>query len=204
MNRDLFLVLKSEWYNMIEALIKKDEYRDLSKYWIKRLLMDVEIAHKTDIQGLDDYDGLQRHIVLNSGHVNYSFIDFDTVTFQRGYNAKNGRMRFECKGIEIRTGNPKWGAVPGEKYFCIALGDRLFDSGFMSDLNQKGYRRGSIVHYVPEFQPITDTLPGNFELSADGKEIISYCYPKAERTCFDKQGFYTVYDKRDGWVKLVS
>jgi hypothetical protein len=34
---DLFLILTSEWYHMIEFLIKKEEYRDLTEYWLKRL-----------------------------------------------------------------------------------------------------------------------------------------------------------------------
>jgi hypothetical protein len=34
---NLFLILKSEWYYMIEADIKKEEYRDMTDYWRKRL-----------------------------------------------------------------------------------------------------------------------------------------------------------------------
>ena len=33
----LHLVLKYEWYDMIEAGVKKEEYRDLSEYWRNRL-----------------------------------------------------------------------------------------------------------------------------------------------------------------------
>ena len=33
----LDLPLKKEWYNMIESGEKKEEYREIKPYWIKRL-----------------------------------------------------------------------------------------------------------------------------------------------------------------------
>lgn len=38
MKEDLFLILKSEWYWMIEFGIKKEEYRALTDYWCNRLI----------------------------------------------------------------------------------------------------------------------------------------------------------------------
>jgi hypothetical protein len=35
---NLFLILKSEWYWMIDFGIKKEEYREYNEYWLKRLL----------------------------------------------------------------------------------------------------------------------------------------------------------------------
>ena len=37
MENILHLPLKSEWYNLIESGIKKEEYREIKPYWIKRL-----------------------------------------------------------------------------------------------------------------------------------------------------------------------
>ena len=38
MNTILNLPLKAKWYNMIENGEKKEEYREIKPYWIKRLL----------------------------------------------------------------------------------------------------------------------------------------------------------------------
>lgn len=35
----LYLPLKKEWYEMIEAEIKKEEYREFKPYWLQRLML---------------------------------------------------------------------------------------------------------------------------------------------------------------------
>jgi hypothetical protein len=35
---NLFLILKGQWYYMIDYGIKKEEYRTYNEYWLKRLL----------------------------------------------------------------------------------------------------------------------------------------------------------------------
>jgi hypothetical protein len=35
---NLFLILKGQWYYMIDYGIKKEEYRTYNEYWFKRLL----------------------------------------------------------------------------------------------------------------------------------------------------------------------
>lgn len=46
MNSILYLPLKSEWYNLIESGIKKEEYREIKPYWIKRLcISDSDFKH---------------------------------------------------------------------------------------------------------------------------------------------------------------
>ena len=37
MEKDLFLTLKAQWYDMIESGEKKEEYREIKPYWQKRL-----------------------------------------------------------------------------------------------------------------------------------------------------------------------
>lgn len=37
-NNILHLVLKKQWYDLIENGIKKEEYREIKPYWSKRLL----------------------------------------------------------------------------------------------------------------------------------------------------------------------
>jgi hypothetical protein len=50
-------------------------------------------------------------------------IKYKTVTFTNGYRPDSPRFVIEFKGIEIRTGNPEWGAEPGKQYFVIKLGE---------------------------------------------------------------------------------
>lgn len=38
---------------------------------------------------------------------------------------KSRIKEFEHKGIEIRTGNPEWGAEPGKIYFVILHGKEI-------------------------------------------------------------------------------
>lgn len=69
---------------------------------------------------------------LNGGeeHAFYSnsfeFKKFYTNTMTLGY-PKSGDteriLKLEHAGIEIRTGNPEWGAEPGKLYFVIKHGE---------------------------------------------------------------------------------
>jgi hypothetical protein len=92
----LHLVLKRRWFDMILSGDKKEEYREIFSHWTKRLT----------VKGSD-----------------LIFKNFNTVTFTNGYRPNSPRFTIECKGIEIRTGKPEWGAEPGKQYFVIRLGE---------------------------------------------------------------------------------
>lgn len=98
--RDLKLVLKYVWYDMIESGEKPEEYRAVTVFWRRRL-----------------------ETGWNEPHLR--FRKYDTVTFFRGYTKDRRQMTFEFKGTKCGTGNPAWGAVPGERYYVIKLGKRL-------------------------------------------------------------------------------
>lgn len=107
--RDLKLVLKGKWYDMIESGEKPEEYRDDKPYWGKRL---------TDMP-----NGFMFFSYRN-GYEPIPFKHFDTVTFFRGYARNRPSMTFECNGLQYGTGNPAWGAESGKKYYIIKLGKR--------------------------------------------------------------------------------
>ena len=91
----LFLVLKEPWFSMIKSGIKKEEYRERSEYWIKRLV---------DACGEKD------------------FKEFDTLVFTLGYPKAydmNRRLVFKNPRIRIDCGKTEWGAKPGKLYFVI-------------------------------------------------------------------------------------
>lgn len=53
------------------------------------------------------------------------FKDFDKVIFHLGYSKDRPSMTFAIKEIVINEGKEEWGALPGETYFVIKLGERL-------------------------------------------------------------------------------
>ena len=95
MKQVLRLTLKKQWFDMISSGEKKEEYREVKPYWIRRLMAK-------------GFPPKLRH--------------FDYIIFKNGYAKSSPEMMVECKGIEIGYGNPLWGAKPNVNYFRIMLG----------------------------------------------------------------------------------
>lgn len=91
---------------MIESGEKLEEYREITPYWVKRLVdTDNFLAGKPTPY---------RH--------------YDAVEFTLGYPKKQDttrRMIFEVASIGVAKGNPQWGAPVDKKVFIIRLGDRF-------------------------------------------------------------------------------
>lgn len=97
----LTLTLKRKWFDLIKAGIKKEEYREINRYWIARL-----VAAMVPFTGT----------VL-------SFTNFDTLVFTLGYPKADDterRITFKNPKIRINTGKPEWGAEPNKEYFVIS------------------------------------------------------------------------------------
>ena len=100
MPKTLQLSLKKKWFDMIKADIKKEEYREINRYWTARL-----VAAMVPFTGT----------VL-------SFTNFDTLVFTLGYPKADDterRITFKNPRIRIGTGKPEWGGEPGKNYFVI-------------------------------------------------------------------------------------
>lgn len=69
----LHLTLEAQHFYSIAAGIKKEEYREIKKYWIRRLF---------------DFDGMYK--------------EFDEIHFRNGYHSDSPFMRVECKGICVK------------------------------------------------------------------------------------------------------
>jgi len=120
---ELRLPLKKKWFEMTKAGIKTEDYREITPYWIKRFLMDIEVLDPSI-----DYEELSKLIKEKSLNVRYSFIEYRYNTMTLGYPKSTDTDRiiqFEHAGIEIRTGNPEWGAEPNKLYFVIKHGKAL-------------------------------------------------------------------------------
>ena len=112
----LDLVLKVKWYEMIESGFKREEYRKIGAFWAKRLCISpktIKCRERAEKCVAGDF---------SVAHC-WTLRDFRFVRFHRAYTSTT--MTFKIDGIEINEGNPEWGAVPGEKYFVIKLGQRL-------------------------------------------------------------------------------
>ena len=97
----LDLPLKKEWYNMIESGEKKEEYREIKPFWIKRLT------------------NLNHDSLLFSYRNRYQQIpykDYTHVRFRYGYTKKT--MTFPITSIDFGKGNNNWGA-PDYDVFII-------------------------------------------------------------------------------------
>ena len=98
----LHLILKKQWYDLIESGIKKEEYREIKNYWNARFI-----------------DG---HVKIGGKLFKPSEI---YITFQLGYNKINC-MHYECQELEIRQGKIEWGAEKNNTYHVLKLGKRIW------------------------------------------------------------------------------
>ena len=119
--KTLHLPLKARWYEMIESLIKPEEYRGITAYWIVRLFRD-ENGRKISRLTANFLAGNLEILKwwVESGKL--VFKPFDFVKFSYGYTKRT--MTFEIKSIAIGKGKPEWGA-PADCVFIIKLGKRI-------------------------------------------------------------------------------
>ena len=117
----LQLSLKKQWFDLTKSGIKTEDYRDITPYWIKRLINYKDIPHWgiEDLVREFEYHGNELHFLEQYGK------KFTSNIMTLGYprSTDSGRiLKFEHKGIEIRTGNHEWGAEPDKNYFVIKHG----------------------------------------------------------------------------------
>jgi hypothetical protein len=112
---------------MTAAGIKPEDYRLPTPYWCNKLLL-----YKGEVLSKERW----RVFLVTSG-LNYlracigdeiTFKPFTTNTMTLGYpkSTDTDRIRrYKHAGIEIREGNPEWGAEPGKIYFVIKHGEQI-------------------------------------------------------------------------------
>ena len=116
--KKLRLPLKKQWFEMTKAGIKTEDYREINPYWAQRLVGAYEWS---TIWRLEEEEKGN----INAKYLIRSFAEFDTNVMTLGYPKSTDTeriLRLEHKGIEIRTGNPEWGAEPNKLYFVIKHG----------------------------------------------------------------------------------
>lgn len=121
--KTLHLNVKKQWFDMIEAEIKLEEYRGFKSWVFSRLieayLGDVYISSNaldTDLIAFDCLRGDLSDII---------FKEYDTITFSNGMTHPIPRIEVELNGIEVGEGKEEWGASKGVNYFVLKLGKIL-------------------------------------------------------------------------------
>lgn len=92
--RVLHLTLKKKWFDMIASGEKKEEYREIKPYWIKRLKFDL-----------------------------WDSKPFDLIVFKNGYGANVPKMTVELKRICVGRAVPEWSDNWQGDVFIIKLGE---------------------------------------------------------------------------------
>jgi len=119
--KELRLSLNKKWFDMTRAGIKKEDYREINQYWWKRL-----------VQCGNCYGNFPDSLNGILAPVNeWKMImpkEFDVNAMTLGYpkrGDKERELRYRHEGIEIREGNPEWGAEKGKVYFVIKHGEEI-------------------------------------------------------------------------------
>lgn len=127
--KTLRLPLKKKWFEMTKAGIKTEDYRETNDYWCRRLL---ELDEETELdiwnELIEDLANPKRkhedvYQCLSFFGARFKKYDYNVMTLGYPKNGDTERvLALEHKGIEIRTGNPEWGAEEGKLYFVILHG----------------------------------------------------------------------------------
>lgn len=102
----LHLTLKKKWFDMILSGYKREEYREIKPYWIKRLLIaPFGDGHK---------------FVFHDNEVLY-----DAICFTNGYGKKARTVIVEYKGVTVGNTKTEWAPSYQTEVFVLKLGKIL-------------------------------------------------------------------------------
>jgi hypothetical protein len=123
----IILPIKRLWFDMIKAGIKTDEYRELKKHYVDRLVVfDYPKETKDDGKNLavdfiyDLKNGFSLDEVLKAYYAEMKPIK--KVELRNGYGMRVPSITVELLGVEVSQGVTDWGAKEGELYFTLKLG----------------------------------------------------------------------------------
>lgn len=103
------LTLKKEWFDMILSGEKKEEYRDIKPYWVRRLIGNWHQYNDKSVFYKGDY-------IMPFG--------VTAITFKNGYGKDVPQFTVEWTGLEVKEPNPNWVPVgdTGKLFFVLKLG----------------------------------------------------------------------------------
>lgn len=110
--KTLTLPLKKQWFDLIKAGVKKEEYREIKPRYLEMFCTTLEAFEANHSNNFD----VSFHLKWQEEQ------GFDTLVFTLGYpkaGDKERRLEFKNPKIRIGTGKPEWGAERGKNYFVI-------------------------------------------------------------------------------------
>lgn len=127
---NLQLSLKRKWFDMTKAGIKTEDYREITPYWCNKLLhYGGTVRNRVFWEDTFFFTDVNNDFYLLKSALIGDYADFKQFsinTMTLGYPKAGDPERtliYEHAGIEIRTGNPEWGAAPDKLYFVIKHGN---------------------------------------------------------------------------------
>lgn len=93
----LILPISAKWFDMIICGIKKEEYREIKPYYTSRF----KTIGLLDRYGLPTV--MKTRIILRNGY------------------SSTSRQAIVEVSLDVKTGNPEWGAEPGKEYYCLKI-----------------------------------------------------------------------------------
>lgn len=97
----LILPIKKKWFDMIIARAKPEEYREISPYY------------KSRFKSIFD---MYPYSCIPTG------FDKQQLMLRNGYSRKSPSCVITAS-LDIKTGNPEWGAEKGKEYFVLKIHD---------------------------------------------------------------------------------
>lgn len=131
----LTLSLKKEWFNMTASGEKKEDYRDITPYWCKRLIWFHAGITKWELEKIiEDIDAARFRSdnpsyynmvqeILKPYNAELAFYNRTTITL--GYPKKDDltrRKTYVNAGITVGFGRKEWGADTNKPQFIIKHG----------------------------------------------------------------------------------
>lgn len=130
---NLQLPLTTQWFEMTKSGEKIEDYRIIDNYFCNRFLL-----YKGEIKSNSWWKCNYTNWTIKSSMIqnlkkglelgDITFKPFATNVMTLGYPKKTDlskRLKYKHEGIEIREGNPKWGAEKGKLYFVIKHGELI-------------------------------------------------------------------------------
>lgn len=124
----LILSLITIWYDMIYCGEKKEEYRRITPYWVKRFIKkeywyDDYLNVEYDPENPFEFELVAFQSVRHAFRRGENpFREFDELEFTKGYPKKGDSARRMTKlrpNINVGYGREEWGAEKGRLYFVI-------------------------------------------------------------------------------------
>lgn len=118
----LRLTLKKKWFDMIASGEKKEEYREIKPYWIKRFIWNNDSDNISNEQIINQLNNPKTNDYFDTEWVEIRW-DFSRVEFRNGYSKNAPKITLRCEGIDVGFAKPEWSDNWQGKVFIIKLGE---------------------------------------------------------------------------------